>query len=93
MGENKIFDLKTIILIIIIIISWGVLFWNNVEVSEPDSIKERTETYLSTCENWEICDYKTDMFCPSISDCKEKYQCWWESRDCNSSLKEVKNNG
>ena len=73
--------------IMMILIGLGVVLFTG-EDKEPEPIKERSEIYLSTCESWEICDYRQQMFGCTSMHCPETYQCWWESRNCvNSTLK------
>lgn len=57
------------------------LILTNVVVKPQEIKKDRTEKLWSVCENWEICDYKEDITCPSMY-CPEKYQCWREQRNC-----------
>ena len=75
-------------MVIMFVIGGLILFFAIGDKSEPESIKDRKETYLSTCDNWEICDYKEQMFGCTTTHCPKTYQCWWESRNCiNSTLK------
>lgn len=48
---------------------------------QDQPVKPYTETYINTCDIYNVCNYTAPLLCPSI-DCKPTYQCWMEKRNC-----------
>ncbi len=84
---------KDILYIMVIIFLLAGILYTNIEIVEPEIIKERTERHISTCENWEVCDYIPDFLCPGVGTrCPDKYRCNWEPRNCiNPTNENTKN--
>ena len=87
-AENLVF--RDIFYICVIMVMAIFILSTSIEVVEPESLKERTERHISTCENWEVCDYMPDFLCPGVGTrCLDKYRCNWEPRNCINPTNET----